>query len=86
MGTEVLPLVLDRLSADWQAGYGPAVVVVERFVEPEGERRMSARKKRRASRDARPTQTTKLTSFAPGPYPRRTFLPTTRLNEARCWL
>lgn len=35
LGTKALRLVLDRLSADWQARYGHPVLVVETFVDPE---------------------------------------------------
>jgi len=35
LGTKVLKLVLERLSADWQAHYGHPVVIVETFVDPE---------------------------------------------------
>lgn len=35
LGSRVLRLVLDRLSADWQEQYGHPVVVVETFVDPE---------------------------------------------------
>lgn len=35
LGTKVLRLTLDRLSADWQARYGHPVLVVETFVDPE---------------------------------------------------
>lgn len=35
LGSRVLRLVLDRLSADWQARYGHPVLVVETFVDPE---------------------------------------------------
>jgi hypothetical protein len=35
LGSKVLGLVLDRLSADWQARYGHPVLVVESFVDPE---------------------------------------------------
>ena len=35
LGSRVLRLTLDRLSADWQARYGHPVVVVETFVDPE---------------------------------------------------
>jgi hypothetical protein len=35
LGTRALRLVLDRLSADWQARYGHPVLVVETFVDPE---------------------------------------------------
>jgi len=35
LGSKVLGLVLDRLSADWQARYGHPVLVVETFVDPE---------------------------------------------------
>lgn len=34
LGTKVLRLVLDRLSADWQAHYGHPVLVAETFVDP----------------------------------------------------
>jgi hypothetical protein len=34
LGTKALRLVLDRLSADWQARYGHPVLVVETFVDP----------------------------------------------------
>lgn len=35
LGSRVLRLTLDRLSADWQAGYGHPVMVAETFVDPE---------------------------------------------------
>jgi hypothetical protein len=35
LGSRVLRLTLDRLSADWQARYGHPVLVVETFVDPE---------------------------------------------------
>ena len=35
LGSRVLRLSLDRLSADWQARYGHPVLVVETFVDPE---------------------------------------------------
>jgi hypothetical protein len=35
LGTRALRLVLDRLSADWQARYGHPVLVVETFVDPD---------------------------------------------------
>jgi len=35
LGSRVLRLTLDRLSADWQARYGHPVIVVETFVDPE---------------------------------------------------
>lgn len=35
LGSKALRLVLDRLSADWQARYGHPVLVVETFVDPE---------------------------------------------------
>lgn len=35
LGSRVLRLALDRLSADWQARYGHPVLVVETFVDPE---------------------------------------------------
>lgn len=35
LGSRVLRLTLDRLSADWQAKYGHPVLVVETFVDPE---------------------------------------------------
>jgi hypothetical protein len=35
LGSRCLRLALDRLSADWQARYGHAVVLVETFVDPE---------------------------------------------------
>jgi hypothetical protein len=35
LGSRVLRLVLDRLSADWQDRYGHPVLVVETFVDPE---------------------------------------------------
>ncbi|MCB2141021.1 MAG: ISAs1 family transposase [Rhodobacteraceae bacterium] len=35
LGTRVLRLALDRLSADWQAQYGHPVLVVETFVDPQ---------------------------------------------------
>lgn len=35
LGSRVLRLTLDRLSADWQAHYGHPVLVVETFVDPE---------------------------------------------------
>jgi hypothetical protein len=35
LGSKVLRLVLDRLSADWQARYGHPVLIVETFVDPE---------------------------------------------------
>lgn len=35
LGSKVLRLVLERLSADWQARYGHPVLVVETFVDPE---------------------------------------------------
>jgi len=35
LGSRVLRLVLDRLSADWQGQYGHSVLVVETFVDPE---------------------------------------------------
>jgi|TARA_B100002003_G_scaffold247859_1_gene280283 hypothetical protein len=35
LGTKVLRMVLDRLSADWQGRYGHPVLVVETFVDPE---------------------------------------------------
>jgi len=35
LATKALRLVLDRLSADWQARYGHPVLVVETFVDPE---------------------------------------------------
>lgn len=35
LGSRVLRLTLDRLSADWQAQYGHPVLVVETFVDPE---------------------------------------------------
>jgi hypothetical protein len=35
LGSKVLRLALDRLSADWQARYGHPVLVVETFVDPE---------------------------------------------------
>ena len=35
LGTKVLRIVLDRLSADWQARYGHPVLIVETFVDPE---------------------------------------------------
>jgi hypothetical protein len=35
LGSRVLKLVLGRLSQDWQHKYGPPVVVVESFVDPE---------------------------------------------------
>ena len=35
LGSRVLRLTLDRLSADWQASYGHPVLVVETFVDPE---------------------------------------------------
>ncbi len=35
LGSRVLRLTLDRLSEDWQAHYGHAVLVVETFVDPE---------------------------------------------------
>jgi len=35
LGSQVLRLILDRLSADWQARYGHPVLVVETFVDPE---------------------------------------------------
>jgi hypothetical protein len=35
LGSKVLRLVLDRLSADWKVQYGHPVVVVETFVDPE---------------------------------------------------
>jgi hypothetical protein len=35
LGSRVLRLTLDRLSADWQARYGHPVMVVETFVDPE---------------------------------------------------
>jgi hypothetical protein len=35
LGSKTLRLVLDRLSADWQARYGHPVLVVETFVDPE---------------------------------------------------
>jgi hypothetical protein len=35
LGTRSLRLVLERLSADWQARYGHPVLVVETFVDPE---------------------------------------------------
>lgn len=35
LGSRVLRLTLDRLSADWQARYGHPVLVVESFVDPE---------------------------------------------------
>ncbi len=35
LGSKVLRLTLDRLSADWQARYGHPVVVVETFVDPD---------------------------------------------------
>ena len=35
LGSRVLRLTLDRLSADWQAQYGHPIVVVETFVDPE---------------------------------------------------
>jgi len=35
LGSRVLRLSLDRLSADWQARYGHPVMVVETFVDPE---------------------------------------------------
>lgn len=35
LGTKILKLVLERLSADWQARYGHPVVMVETFVDPE---------------------------------------------------
>ena len=35
LGSRVLRLALDRLSADWQAQYGHPVLVVETFVDPE---------------------------------------------------
>ena len=34
LGSRVLRMVLDRLSADWQARYGHPVLVVETFVDP----------------------------------------------------
>jgi hypothetical protein len=35
LGSRVLRLTLDRLSADWQARYGHPILVVETFVDPE---------------------------------------------------
>ena len=35
LGSRVLRLALDRLSADWQAKYGHPILVVETFVDPE---------------------------------------------------
>jgi hypothetical protein len=35
LGTKVLRLTLDRLSADWQSRYGHPVLVVETFVDPQ---------------------------------------------------
>ena len=35
LGSKALRLVLDRLSADWQARYGHPVLVVETFVDPD---------------------------------------------------
>ena len=35
LGSRVLRLTLDRLSADWQAQYGHPILVVETFVDPE---------------------------------------------------
>ena len=35
LGSRVLRLTLDRLSADWQTHYGHPVLVVETFVDPE---------------------------------------------------
>ena len=35
LASKALRLVLDRLSADWQARYGHPVLVVETFVDPE---------------------------------------------------
>ena len=35
LGSKVLRMVLDRLSADWQARYGHPVLIVESFVDPE---------------------------------------------------
>lgn len=35
LGSRVLRLTLDRLSADWQAEYGHPILVVETFVDPE---------------------------------------------------
>jgi len=35
LGSRVLRLTLQRLAADWQTRYGPAVEVVETFVDPE---------------------------------------------------
>lgn len=35
LGSRVLRLTLDRLSADWQARYGHPVLIVETFVDPE---------------------------------------------------
>ena len=35
LGSRALRLTLDRLSADWQEGYGHPVVLVETFVDPE---------------------------------------------------
>lgn len=35
LGSRVLRLTLDRLSADWQASYGHPVLAVETFVDPE---------------------------------------------------
>ena len=35
LGTRVLRLTLDRLSADWQSHYGHPVLIAETFVDPE---------------------------------------------------